>query len=379
MRSDSLTRSSSASRITVVPLATEAARASTGSSSITRGITSPAISTPVRSLDSATRSADGSPASSRMFSIRMFAPISRRTSRTPRRVGLMPTPLIVIEALGCAQPATSQRAAALRSHGTLTFTDSSCDLRIVTFSASTARSAPMAVIIRSVWSRDAAGCTTDVSPSAYRPATRIDDLSCALATGISYVIPCRSPPSNTSGASEPSCLAVILAPIRSRGTSIRFIGLRRREASPVMTLMKGCAASRPDSSRMVVPLLLACSTSSGSWRPSGPSPFIRKHSSAWEIGQPVCGSMSAPRDRRQPSIAVRSSPTQKFETCAVPRATVFSRAARCEMDLSPGGATTPSSRCACLTARFMRGACASDGNLTSRPSGPRSLTCGSAR
>jgi hypothetical protein len=37
--------------------------------------------------------------------------------------------------------------------------------------------------MRSVWSRVGAGSTTVVSPSAKSPASRIADLTCALATG----------------------------------------------------------------------------------------------------------------------------------------------------------------------------------------------------
>ena len=37
--------------------------------------------------------------------------------------------------------------------------------------------------MRSVWSRVGAGSVTVVMPSAYRPASRIADFTCALATG----------------------------------------------------------------------------------------------------------------------------------------------------------------------------------------------------
>ena len=177
MRSDSFTLSSPASLMTVVPSAKQAARAITGSSSITRGMISPEISVPRRLLDSATRSALGSPASSRAFWMPMRAPMERSTSSTPVREGLMPIPSTVSRALGWQQPATSQKAAPLMSPGTRTSMAESSEGRTAMPKPSVATSAPMASIIRSVWSREAAGSLTLVSPSACIPAIRMDDLS----------------------------------------------------------------------------------------------------------------------------------------------------------------------------------------------------------
>ena len=55
----------------------------------------------------------------------------------------------------------------------------------------------------------------------------------------------------------------------------------------------------------------------------------------------------------QPSIDVRSSPSQRLDTCAVPLAIELRRMARWEMDLSPGSLTSPSSLGAGLTVCFM--------------------------
>ena len=52
----------------------------------------------------------------------------------------------------------------------------------VTVSSSTRTSPPNADSIRSVWSRLRAGSTTVTGPEAERPASRIDDLTWALAT-----------------------------------------------------------------------------------------------------------------------------------------------------------------------------------------------------
>ena len=99
---------------------------------------------------------------------------------------------------------------------------------------------------------------------------------------------------------------------------MRFIGLARRERSPVMMLKKGWAARRPDISRMVVPLLPAFRTDVGSTRPSAPTPWISKHSSAWLTEQELCLLIRAPRPRRHRSIDALSSPTHRFETWAFP-------------------------------------------------------------
>ena len=55
----------------------------------------------------------------------------------------------------------------------------------------------------------------------------------------------------------------------------------------------------------------------------------------------------------QPSIDVRSSPSHRFDTCAVPPAIALRRMARWEMDLSPGSLTSPSSRGVGLTVCLM--------------------------
>ena len=55
----------------------------------------------------------------------------------------------------------------------------------------------------------------------------------------------------------------------------------------------------------------------------------------------------------QPSMDVRSSPSQRFDTWAVPLAIEFRRIARWEIDLSPGSLTSPSSRGTALTDCFM--------------------------
>ena len=109
--------------------------------------------------------------------------------------------------------------------------------------------------MRSVWSRDSAGWTTDVSPSAYIPAIRMQDFSWALATGIWYSMPHSPPPLNARGASDPPPLPLTSAPIWLRGRRMRFMGRRRRDESPLMMLKNGWLARSPDSSRIVVPLL----------------------------------------------------------------------------------------------------------------------------
>ena len=56
--------------------------------------------------------------------------------------------------------------------------------------------------IRSVWSRDRAGSSTTVSPSAERPASRMADFTCALATGSTWCTPRSRCPRMTSGGNR---------------------------------------------------------------------------------------------------------------------------------------------------------------------------------
>ena len=98
------------------------------------------------------------------------------------------------------------------------------------------------------------------------------DFSCALATGSGYSMPLSDPPRMARGARASCPRPMILAPILARGLTMRSIGLDLRERSPEMTLKKGWAARRPATRRMVVPLLPAFSTWSGSRSPLGPRP-----------------------------------------------------------------------------------------------------------
>ena len=224
--------------------------------------------------------------------------------------------------------ATIQKAAELTSPGTGTSRDSKADRRTETRSPSTSISAPIHRSMRSVWSRDSAGWTTVVRSSANRPAIRTLDFTCALATGISKSMPFSPPPWMASGASEPPLRPAMRAPIRVRGPTILVIGLRRRERSPDMTLRNGWPAASPETSLNAVPLLLALSTFSGSRRPSGPTPSTSKHSSAPLTWHEECLRMRTPMPRRHRRTELRSSPTHRFETWAVPEAMAFRTSAR---------------------------------------------------
>ena len=189
-----------------------------------------------------------------------------------------------------------------------------------------------------------------VSPFARRPASSRQDLSCALATGISYSMPRSSPPWNTIGASPPA-RAVISAPILSSGSITRPIGLDRSDSSPVMMLRKGRPARRPDIRRVVVPLLPASRISSGSVSPCIPTPEI------WTVSPRPAGpgvrSISTPIARSIPIVEVQSAPPEKLVTVAEPSATALNMTARWEMDLSPGISMEPRRRCGRETSRAM--------------------------
>ena len=98
-------------------------------------------------------------------------------------------------------------------------------------------SAPIARSSRSVWSRVGAGSTTVVSPSANRPASSSADLTWALATlqAVLDAVQGRQPARSTSGANRPPSRPSIAAPARRSGSTMRAIGRRRSDASPLST------------------------------------------------------------------------------------------------------------------------------------------------
>ena len=244
------------------------------------------------------------------------------------RVGLSPTPVMRKREPGTSPPATSQKLAALRSPGT---SRSSGARRSARPTADRPRevftSAPIARSIRSVWSRVGMVSTTSVNPSAYRPASKMADLTWALATGVSYSMPCRpGPPPTRSGGQ------LARAPIRARGSTTLSIGRRLREASPPSSLSNGWAASRPASRRIVVPELPQSSGRAAARRPFMPEPRTRP------------ASISTPSARRQAAVDATSAPADRPRTWLSPSAIAPSINARCEIDLSPGSRSSPSRR-----------------------------------
>ena len=108
-----------------------------------------------------------------------------------RRVGFVLTPSSDSSASGWIDAATSQKAAADGSAGTVSAmaltlagpaSRTTCRPRS---SIVAVTSTPRARSMRSVWSRVATVSVTLVSPSAASAASRIADLTCALGTGVS--------------------------------------------------------------------------------------------------------------------------------------------------------------------------------------------------
>lgn len=118
IRSDSLTRSSSAPRRTVRPSAQAAATKSTGNSSMASGTRSSGMSMPLSRAERTRMSATGSPPTSRWFSRLRSPPIRRRISMTPTRVGLMPTCCRTSSEPSAILAATRKKAAEEMSAGT---------------------------------------------------------------------------------------------------------------------------------------------------------------------------------------------------------------------------------------------------------------------
>ena len=169
-RSVSLTRSSPAPVMIVSPSANSAATASTGISSISRGIISAPKETPCRGAASTRRSATHSPPLSRSFCTEICAPISLSTSSIPVRVGLIPTLFRRRRLPAMIVPATRKYAAELMSPGTVislgAWKLSSSTGKTVTLVPLRSRWTPKPVSICSVWSREMYGSVTVVGASA---------------------------------------------------------------------------------------------------------------------------------------------------------------------------------------------------------------------
>ena len=131
-----------------------------------------------------TRSATGSPPESRGLSRRISAPISLRMSITPVRVGFTPTWGRVSSLSSAMEAPTRKNAAEEMSAGTSRGPAASGVPPVTVLVAPSRRTGtPKPPSIRSVWSRVGAGSVTEVSPSAYRPASNTADFTWADAIG----------------------------------------------------------------------------------------------------------------------------------------------------------------------------------------------------
>ena len=239
----------------------------------------------------------------------------------PVRDGFNPTPFTRIRAWGWHSPATNQKAAALMSPGTAMSTAVSSAGWTTNVRPSDTTTPPIADTMRSVWSRDSAGWCSTVFPRAESPASMMQDLTCALATGKSYSMPFSDPPLTVSGARVSRCRPRTVAPISCRGWTTRPMGRLLRESSPEITDVNDCPASIPDNSRMEVPLFPASRISLGSSR-SQPVP------STVTIPGWSPGCISTPMALRHPMVETTSPPSDRPLTTARPRATAFRIRAR---------------------------------------------------
>ncbi len=350
-RSDSLTRSSAAPVIRLVPGSCDARTASTGSSSIISAAMPPLTDSERRDGAVPTsRSPTGSRPSDRAPLMSIASPHARRRSMTAVRVGLMPTLRIRARDPRTSPETTSQKAAPLRSPG---IARSSGARRLAdpisTRRPSTFTSAPIAASISSVWLRVPIGSSTAVRPSANRPARSTADFTWALGTLGRYSIPCNGTlPPTSSGGHE------AFAPISRSGATTRSIGLVVSDSSPLSSEANPCAASNPASSLIVVPEFPQSSASADAWRPCMPTPRTTE------------SSISTPSARMQPAVDLTSAPVDRPRTWLSPSAIEPRISARCEIDLSPGTVISPSRRRALLTVAIT-------GNPLSSAHGPSAL------
>ena len=255
-------------------------------------------------------------------------------STTPVRVGFMPTRRMIRPWSAASAPATRKNAAEEMSPGTSTCAASRRVTWLTDTRPSTVRTGtPNAASMRSVWSRVIACSITLVVPCAYRPASRIADLTCALATFRSCSQPISARPPCRCTGGWPSVVS-IAAPISRSGRAARSIGRRDSDSSPTSTDSNDWPASRPIDSRIAVPALPMSSAWRGAFRPCSPAPWIRTRPSARRsIATPIA--RIALRVDRQSALA------RKPSTSVTPSAMPPSIIARWEIDLSPGTRSSP--------------------------------------
>ena len=258
IRSDSLRRSSAASRIVVVPSAKQAARATRGSSSIASGTSAPPTSVACSRRRRTRRSPTGSPPTSTPGATSISAPIRSRIVSRPVRVGLSADSFQLDLAAGDQQPRRRGRRRPRRCRRGRRSRPARGARRARSTTASPSRLDVGAggLSMRSVWSRLGSGSTTLVSPSASRPGEQQARLD--LGAGDRQLVGrCRA-------AARPRSLAAAAAPRGRSGrrpsrAAARRSGrpggggsTRRRRAS---SSPPRCPASQPGSSRSRVPAL----------------------------------------------------------------------------------------------------------------------------
>ena len=150
------------------------------------GISSAATSTPWSSEARAVTCPIGSPPMVRSTCVSRSAPIARKISSAPVRVGFRPTSAIVSWDPAIVVAATMKNSALEISPGISHSTPLGvCPPAIVVAVPVVAMSIPAAVNILSVWSRLCSGSVTVVCPLAFRAARRRQVFTCADAIGVS--------------------------------------------------------------------------------------------------------------------------------------------------------------------------------------------------
>jgi hypothetical protein len=188
-----------------------------------------------------------------------------------------------------------------------------------------------------------------VAPVAPRPASRIADLTCALAIGTWYSMPrSADEPVMRSGAVTRGPWPTTDEPMRLNGWATRSIGRRESDASPTSAWPPGTALTTPASNRMVVPELPQSRARSLAWRPSaGPTTMVASPSSIWV----------APSWTMMRPVEATSRPGESPAMVLSPLARALNISARCEALLSPGTLRQPrrvgagTTRVTSLTAR----------------------------
>ena len=233
---------------------------------------------------------------------RLSAPARLSTSMMPVRDGFRPTLSISMRRRACRRPARPRmsrrrcrRARERRGRKPLPARDDNRAIRQAVDMDTERCERPLRMVASRRRFLDGR------RPLACRPASSTQLLTCALGTSGRWAMPWRPAPWIVSGG-RPSAAAIRGAHLRQRFDHAAHRDGVRSDASPPITVWKGCAARMPGQQ----PHASCRSSRHREDRPAARSP--RTPRPVDRPGRPRSDAMATPSARRQPSVAAQSAP-----------------------------------------------------------------------